>query len=110
MKCLKDQNNVIATFPKYVLIYSNFYEAIAYLLRDILYELSIKINKTNRLIVAGLFQDVFDTINPSVDNIFSSFDINEEYQGFTILFFYEKDVFEKTGLLIKEAIRVDYKE
>lgn len=110
MKCLKDPNNVILTFPKYVLTYSNFYEAIAYLLRDILHELSIKINSGNKLVVAGLFQDVFDTINPNVGNIFSSFEIDEEYQGFTIIFFNNNDVFDKTGNLVEEMIRVSYKE
>lgn len=110
MKYLKDPSDVILTFPKYVLVYDNFYEAIAYLLRDILYEVSIKINKRNRLVVVGLFQDVFDAINPSVDNIFSSFDINEEYQGFTITFLNDDDVFDKTGLLVKEEIRINYRE
>jgi len=110
VKYLKDPNSIIAIFPKYLLTYPNIYESIAYLLRDILYELSIKINRNNRLTVVGLFQDIFDIINPHVDNIFSGFDLDEEYNGFTITFLNDDDEFDKIGKFVKEIIRVEYKE
>jgi len=110
MKYLKDPNNIIAILPKYLLTYSNPYSSIAYLLRDILNELSIKINCNNKLIVASLFQDIFDIINPYVDNIYSSFHLDEEYDGFTIIFFNDTDELDRLGILIKETIIVKYKE
>ena len=110
MKYLKDPNNIVSRFSKYVLLDKNYDEVIAYLLSDILQELSLKFDNKNRLVVVGLFQDIFDILNPYTENIFSAFDVDEKTDGVSIIFFNENQIFERTGELIRKRINVLYKE
>lgn len=110
MKYLKDPNNIIAEFPKYLLTNEDPYTAIAYLIRDILNELSIKIKSNNSAIVVGLIQDTFDTLNPYINNIFSSFDLDYNTSGFTIVFAADwYSLIEKINY-IEKTVSVKYKE
>ncbi len=109
MKYLKDPNDIIARFPKYLLIHQNNYDAIAYLLRDILCELSIKITPANKYVIIGLFQDVFDVVNPYIGNIFSGFDLELfSSSQFTLSFLNEYEEFANTGKEVREVVTVDY--
>lgn len=83
-----DEELIVATFSKYILMYKTKDEAIAYLFRDMLLRHGIySINYKNRLVVTGYFQDMMDIINPNIGNYFSSFDIDTEGKSIEIQFY-----------------------
>ena len=95
MKYSVDQSDILEKFPKYLLVYENNYDAIAYLLRDVLFDLGIRIDGRNRLQVVGLFQDVFDILNPYIGNIYSGFDLlYESGDNFGITFLKDSTEYE----------------
>jgi len=103
-----DQNDILDKFPKYLLIHDNNYDAIAYLLRDVLFDLGIKIDSRNRLQAVGLFQDVFDVLNPYIGNIYSGFDLlYEGGDNFGITFLKDSIEDEPGGAL---GVILKYKE
>ena len=69
-------DNVVEEFTKYLLIHSDPDETIAYL---IMYLINEKypdgVQTSKRLEVISWIQQLFDTLNPYADDIFSSFDI-----------------------------------
>ena len=114
MKYLVDPNKIIADFSKSLLIQDNNMDtAMAYLLRDIMYELEIKrVDRTNRLKLVSLFQDIMDVINPTVGNIFSAFDMDfhEAEDGSLVEFMirFMNELFEIQDEVYREEVIVNF--
>lgn len=102
----------MAAFSKHLLTFDdNFDKSIGHVVGDALNDLGVTyINMTNRLHLISVIQEIFDIVNPHVNNQFSAFDIdfdqNEDGFYFDLRFMNEWSTIQDE--VYRETVTITY--